>query len=257
VAKSKTGLLSNWRRVYLDLQVTRECLDRGLRILNAIVLGFEKRGWRVSIGRENRRYSLVTVLGEKIPFGVRERLKRVANPPPKKVKNRFGEWDTPYYRKFEEVPSGELAIALRSPGYGHIALEWRDGKTQRVEDLLNDFMVAVIRCAENEKEEERQRIVRQREYEERSARQEAERRRVERERARFNELKEYAAHWEASQSVKAFLADVRSRAEQPGPLSPDSPLERWLSWAEERANRMDPTPYVLTEPPEAGDLSIP
>src|SRR5687767_7717216 len=58
-------------------------LNRALRVMDALIKSFERRGWKVSIATGDDRKTSVTVLGRQVPFGIREKIKKVENPPSK------------------------------------------------------------------------------------------------------------------------------------------------------------------------------
>jgi hypothetical protein len=237
----------DWRDPHLDIDVSRDCLNRALRIMDALVKAFETRGWSISLGSGDDRKSYVIVLGQHVPFGVREKLKHIKNDPAKPVRLPSGQTYTPYQSPYQEVRSGQLALVIRqSWGYG-VHKSWNDTASWRVEDRLNAFVVGIVAYAADELE-------RHRRYEENErVRLEAERRRLEEARrreeeaARGRELERQAESWSKSQRIVAYLAAVREAAMQKGiPVEPGSPLEKWLQWASAYARLLNPIAETLS-----------
>ena len=142
--RTATELLYNYPESYLDVHVTRPMLPRALRIMDALVKAFEERGWKVSLGSKSRdhdRKSYVTMLNQAVSFGVREKLKKVET-------HAARDWEA----KYADMPSGKLALVIRhSWGYG-VEKSWEDTASRRVEDRLNEFIVALFSEAYDELE---------------------------------------------------------------------------------------------------------
>lgn len=240
--------VGNWRVRHLDVDVSRAALRRALRITDALVKAFEKRGWSVTLGAGDDRKSYVIVFGQRIPFGIREPRRQIPNDPPKPVRLPTGETYTPFHRRYREVPSGHLAMVIRN-GWGHaVSKTYCETESRPLEERLNDFVVAVIRAAHEEAENERRR----REDEERRRVAEelriAEERRRRLEAARRQALEDQAQRWRRSRTLKEYLAAVRGRAEAvSGGLVAGSELAAWLEWAEAYAQMLDPLAGPLEE----------
>jgi hypothetical protein len=129
---------------------------------------------------------------------------------------------------------------------------WRDGRTQRLENLLPAVLQGILVTAEmlrtRRLESERQ----ERERQAALARQaELERLRREEE-ARRQELEHQVNRWIKSQNLRAYLRAVEQEALRRGLLTtPDTRAGRWLSWACEHADRLDPIAGVFEHNKEA------
>jgi hypothetical protein len=72
---SEYGVL--WRpNGSLDLRVSPASLNRALRILDTFIKTTEGLGWNVSVGGHNNRDTFIVVSGEKIEFGIEEKVRR-------------------------------------------------------------------------------------------------------------------------------------------------------------------------------------
>lgn len=232
------GYLGNWQVRHLDVEVTQPTLKRALRIIDAVVKAFEARGWEVSLGKGDDRNSYVTILGQRIPFGIREPRTQVPIPPAER--GRFG---SPY----REQPSGRLALVLRE-SWGHsIKKSFTDSEARPLEGRLNDFMVAAVALAHERAEWERRRAESEaRRREEELARLEARRRR-EAEAARVRTLEEEAERWHRSRIIREYAAAVRAAAETKGAPTKSGELAAWLEWAEAHARSLDPVEHKVRE----------
>lgn len=229
------------RQPRLDIGVSNGLWHRALRIMDALVKAFEVRGWTVKLGAGDDRKSYVTILGEPIPFGIREPLKKVLNERAKPERLRDGTLYTPWRSKYRDEPSGLLALITRHP-WGHaVDRSYVESATRPLEERLHAFMISLVSMANEEIErEERRRIARQqREETERQRLAEERTRQAEAERAR--DLERQSALWEKSRRIRDYVSAVRSAAEaQPGQLEKDSRIAEWLEWAESYASFVNP-----------------
>jgi hypothetical protein len=228
------------REPRLDIDVSDALFNRALRVCNAILKGLDARGFTPSLGKGDDRETHAVVLGQRLAFGVREGTKRRENPPPQKQRVN-GQWIIPYYQRYTFEPSGELTLFVRNwGGHGHFRT-WKDGKHRRIEEYLNEFMVALVERAEDqralearwERDRQERAVAEQRRYEEQQRR--------EREVERVRELETQAKNWAKSRDLNAYLAAVRDMAQvRHGGIQPGSELGTWLEWATRYAASLDP-----------------
>ena len=228
----------NWTSRHLDVDVSKSMLPRALRIMDAVVKGFEARGWKVSLGTGDDRNSYVTILGQRIPFGIREPRTRVSVP----LDDRKG-----YGPDYNEEPSGRLALVLREY-WGHsVHKSISETESRPLEQRLNDFAVAAIRLAHERVEWERQRAEMEERFQrERQAREE-ERRAREAEAHRIRLLEEEAELWHRSRRITAYVETVRAAAHTTGPHAFPRELGEWMRWADSYASSINPVERRLRE----------
>jgi hypothetical protein len=250
-AKRETEFIGNYREPHLDLQVTRDLLTRALQLMDAVVKAFEERGWKISLGsksEEQDRKSYVSLLGTQIPFGIRERIKKVENPPPKAVKMAGGGMYTPWEAKYRDLPSGRLSIVLRERWGKSVVKSLDDTPNQRLEDRLNEFMVAVVARAYENLEWNAGREEHDRNWRIQELLREERARRQREELARIQALEQQAADWNQSQILTAYIAAVRAiRQKQPDAVQLGEEFESWLTWAEDYAAQLDPLHQSLEQ----------
>jgi hypothetical protein len=226
----------------LDISVSRNSLQRALRIMNALIKALEARGFKVSIVTEKKNAyywsykTCVSVLGQTIEFGLKEVLKQTKRElTPAERKER--PWADRF--EYEYNPSGRLSLEIKN--WSAPRKNWSDGKIKRVEDCLNDFIVALIKTSV----ELRTREV-QRKQDERN-RMEWERLREERDRlrreeeARLQNLIDNASNWQKCKQIREYIQAVKEDAiRKNGGIEPGSELDRWLTWASQQADCFDP-----------------
>jgi len=240
-AKSGQAYVGTWREQHLDVQVSHDMLNRALRLMDVLVKALGERGWKVVLGTGDDRKSYALVLGQRVPFGIREKLKKVRNEPAKPIRTSPGEWYTPYRSEFRDEPSGRLSLVLRNRWGSSVDKSWDDGASGRIEDRLNEFILAIVARAEEDREWDRRREEQARSrIEEEQRRCEAARRR-EAEAAREREFDRQVESWQKSQQLAAFIAAVRrAAADEAGGIESGSALDEWLRWGEDYARRLNP-----------------
>ncbi len=234
----------------LDIEVSKEQLRRALRIMDALVRAFETRRWKVELGARDDRKSYVTIFGQRVPFGIREVLKKVANPPPKLERLSDGRMYTPWQSKYRDERSGVLAFVIRYDwGYG-VHKSWAETKTRPLEERLRDFVISLVRDAHDSLERARKRAENERLAEQAAERRRQEEHRSEAEAARVRALLLQSDLWHKSRRLDEFLRAVRTAGEsQPDGLKDDSDLSKWLAWAEAYARSIDPLDSPISSLP--------
>lgn len=246
--KKDAEYVSNWHMRHVDIEVTKGQMRRALRIADALLKGFDRRGWKVSLGggteRDDRK-TWVTLLGQRIPFGIREPLKKVLNEPAQPRRLSDGQWYTPHQSKYRDEPSGKLALVLRN-SWGHsVSRSWPDLPSQRVEDRLSEFVVAIVAEAHELNERAARFAVEDRKRQEAELLRAAEQHRREAEIARREALAKQASRWDQSRLLKEYIRAARLVAA--ATEDRDSEVLGWLEWAETYANALDPLSRPLRD----------
>ena len=231
----------------LDISVSRTQRQRALRIMDALVKYLEASGVGVEVSRERTdRYgseqrTFVTeaiVGGERVGFALREKQRMHKEPPSPRDAARGWPWDRP---TVSYLPSGTLELSLTSPRLEGIRRNWSDGKRQRLEDVLGEFVVGLDPAASRLRElraEDARRQQAQLEAELRRA-EEAERRRLEE--ARIARLIGEAAAWSRAAELRAYAeAGLRLLDERGGEGEADEARRADLEWLLGYADRIDP-----------------
>lgn len=236
----------------LDIQVSPQILARAFLIMDALIKSLEARGFKVSMSNNDKCVTSVSVLDETFEFGLKEFLKQTKHeltPAEKKKKEELSWYD--FFPKYDYNPSGKLSLMIKTYAGDGIRKTWTDGKKQRVENCLNAFILGLIMIAVAKKAERIERDRREREWQER------ENKRVELARLRREEeervqaLEKEASAWNKSQQIRAYLKAVREVALQKnGEIEPGSELDKWLTWASQQADRLDP---LVESPPSILD----
>jgi hypothetical protein len=196
----------------LNLNVTRTSLDRALHIFDTLIKALEKRGYHVTVDPSDK--TEVIILNEKISIKMEE----IDGPRP-----------------------GRLGFILWKDWVNDIDQQWRDRRQERLENMLNSFVVGLVNAAgrqwlmhridrtlamEKEKQENRQKV----DEAYRKAEQE-----------RIDALMKEINKWELCQKVRAYIEAVTNAAlKKNGNIAAGSPLAEWIAWATKLADGNDP-----------------
>jgi hypothetical protein len=246
------------RLACLDISATGDALERALRIMDALVRAMEQRGFRVEVTKADQRgrpqpyaneqpwtpsRTGVWVAESFVEFGIREDADTIEIPPPPSQRGRRLGPIPPVWEPrptTERRPNGKLTLSITNANTHGARKSWSDGKRQRLEDCLNDFIAGVVEAAD------RQRIARieaerwRREWEERERRRAEELQRQEEEARWGHDLDSRAQDWAHVRVVREFLLAVESHAAtREGVAASDIDIGRWLAWARRRADQIE------------------
>ena len=127
----------------LNIRVSPQHLSRAVRIMNALFLALEARGHQLGIQDGFKKAFGVRMTGQPVEFGLEEKFQRIERPEDKNRKqNPWG------YRRYEYVSTGTLMLKITEWGAAGLQKTWSDGKTIKIENCLNDFVVGLLKVAE-------------------------------------------------------------------------------------------------------------
>lgn len=248
------GILEPTDKMHLNIRVSRKSLRRALRIMDALLKGLLRRGFKVY---QEECSVQVQIHGECLTFGISEEI--ITLKTQSKDTNLDGYYEFGHSRFDQErVPSGKLCLTIHDHNYywgNNFRKNWRDTKRKQLEDSLDAFVIGLIKRAvkkkeyRHEKEEEKRQqreLARQREEEQNRL---AElKRQVQQEQTRVSKLITDAENYHKSKQVRNFIAAVENEQLKDNPVYvTDDDYENWVKWALDQADRLDP----LTESPES------
>jgi hypothetical protein len=189
-------------RVCVDVRVSKTSISRELRILQALFVAVDDRGYSVTV-KDGKTF--ITVLGEPFRVFLKEQLRQTIRDltPEEHRQRRQGLTVNPYFLK----PSGGLTFYVGDDSYTTKATA--DGKKRRLDESLNLLIENLVQRAFTEKarraereraEEERRKAEERRKEEENRERHELAKR------ERFDRL---AQHWRKNEERRAFLEALR------------------------------------------------
>jgi hypothetical protein len=140
------GIIEHSKKDCLDIRVSKKNLPRSLRIMDALIKALESCGYEVSM---SRNLTEVRILDISLSFAIYEELRRKrleAKDHDLKGYYQFG------YNQYDKqpTPTGNLCLVINDPGFytgGICRQNWKDGKSQRLEDCLNSFISGLLKTA--------------------------------------------------------------------------------------------------------------
>jgi hypothetical protein len=250
IRSTKPDLKSTIRpkaRGCLDVRVGRDCIDRAMRIMDTLIKALEARGMRVTIADNKKFAACISVMDEVIEFYLEERVKIIEKKLTPAQKKEQQEYPWRYGNEYDYIPTGILSLKINGEGISDTRKTWSDGQKQRLENCLNSFIIGLMKAAEIIKKNRIEREKRELEWQERRRRhEELEKVRWEEE-ARIKELNEEVSSWSKSQQIRAYTEAFKKAVIQLyGEMVPGGKQDKWLTWANEYADRIDP--LVISEP---------
>ena len=126
----------------LHVHTSRALHVRALRIMEALLTTFEARGFAILPIAEGVR---VGILDESLGFAIEEGTKRVEHAvtfTEQKLIDRGMGWQVP---KHDSVPNGALTLVITN--VRGLRQRWSEAPNRPLEELLNKFMIGLVRAA--------------------------------------------------------------------------------------------------------------
>ena len=231
-------LVSREEEGIFKISVSKSELNRAFRILNTIIRELEQRKFPVYI---NKGLIKVKIFGQEIGFSLKEKNKRIELP------QKPGS----YFKDYDYLPTGILILSIENVYVDHIIRKsFTDNYSGKVEDKLNEFMVALLVCSQAMIAEKKYRDEQHRIYEEQQRKREELREQIKIEEKKVADLFSDIELFHKAQIIREYLETLRQRAtglrdEQ------KKEAEDYIKWALEQANRLDP---LVKSPPSILDL---
>jgi len=219
---------------------------------------FENYEWDVTteVGYHSAPSSYVEILGEKIKFALHEKVKRTDHIITEKEKAELRRYKYTSIPKWDYTPTGKLSLMVNEYGSYGLQKTFTDGVTKRIDDKLNEFVVNLYKIAFVDHQERLKREEERRRWQEEQRQLAEEARRREKEQQRLLELEKQSQLWNKSNQLRTYIKEVENRALlHHHPADHQVKLERWLLWARDHADRIDPLINGLRfdSEPEPGD----
>lgn len=227
----------------VDVEVSPALLDRALRIMNALLLALEGRGFVVEV--DSTGATRVLVGDEWIRFGIVERLQQVwpsAKKPPKKLEGSGREWWLYCNRpRMQLAPSGKLILEMKEADIG-VQVQWRNGK-RLIEKRLNDFVKSLFVVAEAKRSAKQADARWRMSFEEEAHRAQRKRMNDERRAAssptsparRESKVLQMLERWQRATDLRQLVDEMKHATIRNG-----AALPKWVAWAERYASCIDP-----------------
>lgn len=226
--------------------VSKPSVPRALRFMDALLKALEAAGGKIEFeGDRWRRRTVVKFAG--LPAsGIRLRERYNQRPNDKSKDSGF------YWRKWRYVPNGLLLLDQGPSSYGR-AYCADTAKSSRIEDAIENALIAIIKEASDTRAQERKwEALRRREAELDELREKLKEQR-EAEQQRVDQLLAEANAVHQSRIIRSYVELVRQAGAGKGRFDSVRALEAWVKWASQQADRIDP---LVESPPSILDQTI-
>ncbi|HLE00572.1 MAG TPA: hypothetical protein VJB59_09950 [Bdellovibrionota bacterium] len=229
----------------LNIHVAKDSVRRALLIWQGLIKALDRRGHRIDVIQDRGQWSsgawrtFVIIEQERVEVRMEEPTKRYNREPTEKEK----KWG--YWKKWGYNPTGKLNIIIEESSSYVGQRNWTDTDQMPIETRLNDFISALLLCAESMRIRALDNARRAKEEEARRKIWEEERKRAEREQARINDLETRLKSWEYSNNLRAFIKSIEERLATSGAIAIEPKLLHWLEWVKKHIDANDPVVRVM------------
>jgi hypothetical protein len=218
-----------------DLRVSKVNERRALLIIDTLCKWFEKNNIKIHLPFEKNNTTEVIIDDQRIRIKIEEKSKLTG----KTLTERWGGYE--YYTR-EYTPTEQLALIIDNYCWNcSIRKVWRDGKTSKVEEKLDEFVAALFQHAEYEKARElrleAERVEREKQHKLKKYHEAC----TKLEQEMLNELIQQSKNAMYSRELYKYINEVKQRAklEYKNTQYPKR-LINWITWAENYACELDP-----------------
>jgi len=242
---NQRGLVISKNGPLAHMLVSRDQLSRALKVLNALLLALEERNQPASWPKQENALLAVSIDGEPVRFSLSELTDSAPHVlTPTEVQH---PWSAP---KYDYKLTGRLQLQISNlPLYmGPIRRTWADGKQQRIEDCIGDFMVGLTVAAAAIRKNRQETEERHRQREEERKREEEERCIAEEQKRKAELVTELIGNWELAASLRRFVKAIQDeKVRSDFSEAERNDIQQVADWTREYADSLDP----LCDLPEA------
>jgi hypothetical protein len=227
------GILIPRNKIYLDIRVTRDCVNRACLIMDTLMKGLVDRDYELTIEKDDSARTIVSVEGESIEIGIDEKIRAVDHVITPKEKAEYGGY-IGWTPRYDHLPTGELTLKIRNATYLGVRQTWADGKVQKLEDCLGKFITGMHHAAQAIKEHRLERERQELEWEEKNRRWKERQRLEHLENQKIEKLLDDVNNWRLAENIRGYLKEIRKlKGEVEG-------LDGWIDWACCYVDKIDP-----------------
>jgi hypothetical protein len=245
--KDENGILLPRESGGLDVKVSEGTVERALQVMEQVVAVLEGKGFSIEMSEPGR--SVAVINGQHVSFGIEEPVRRVVTQKPR-VPNPTDRWDYDEVVTYE--PAGKLVLSIRVDTWGQHEQRkrWSDGKVQRVEAFIADFVAGLMRTAVALRRQEEELKRREAEQQKRAQEMAQLRKDIQDEEKKLKQFNEWVDGWERAERLRRFITAYAERSRSWA--AENRPRHKaWIEWATRQADRLDP--FVSEKPPSVLD----
>jgi len=229
-----TGLVYINEPGALKVTVSRQSTPRALRIMEALLRACLDRGWAVE-SSDKEATTRVSIGNDPVHFEIAEKTDRTEIEQPGRDKS--DPWYRPHY-KFN--PNGQLVLQITDYFFDGTRRTWGDGKTQRLESKLPDFIAGLKITSDHLKKRRLQQEARHHQWEEEKRLREEQEARIKREKELRDGLFSEVKGWKKAAEIRALVAELRQRMLTDPARYDREAVALWSDWALGVALTADP-----------------
>ena len=235
---NQCGLVIPRKGTLAHILVSREQLPRALKVLNALLLALEEQNQPASWPKQEDSLLAVRIDGEAVRFSLSELTDSAPHVlTPSEAKH---PWSAP---KHDYKLTGRLQLQIQNVPLlmGPIRRTWADGKQQRIEDCIGDFMVGLTVAAAAIKKNRQETEERHRLRQEEQKREEEERRIAEEQKRRAELVAELIGNWEEAVRLREFMKAIEDETVR-SDFSQEArnDIQHVVEWIRQYADTLDP-----------------
>jgi hypothetical protein len=233
--KDEHGILLPREAGGLDVRVSEGMLERALQIMGQILIVLERQGFSIEV---SEGHTVAAINRERVCFGIEEPIRRVVTQKAR-VPNPTDRWD--YEELVTHEPAGKLSLVIQTSVWREYEqrTRWSDGKVQRLESLVGDFVAGLMRTAVAIRRQEEERKQREAEQDRRAREAEQLRKDIQEEEKKLEQLNQWVESWEHAERLRRFIA-VYAEKSISWSAEKQAQYKAWIEWAAKQADRLDP-----------------
>ena len=261
----KYGFLryGNTQLYQTNLRVTPDQLRRMTLFLDALFRLAEHLGDNSGVEHSRESGLSLKLLGERVRFEFWQGLKKTPHvlskeevEEEKRYAKRRAKGDpfslTPFIPQVDYLPTEQFTLQLQSLYLDSSCVRrtWKDTPDKPLELQLDRIALGLTKYAAKAREVRLERAAQERERAAELERQRERRRQQAAEQERRTQLERDAEAWHRAELVRHYVAAVETEAlSGQGAVDLESELGRWLAWARQHADRIDPRGSVHSSSP--------
>lgn len=214
----------------LDIRVSKTQIERAVALFDRFIRMAESVGAKVECAKERQTYFVAHE--QRVQIALLEKVKQL---PPEPSDQQRPWYDRP---RQQYMPLGALSFEFQGYFREGLRKTWRDSEHRKLEEILPDVIIGLMKLAiglrkedEERKERARKRALRETELVELE-------RAIQDERKRIEKLIDEAQRWRTARLIRDYVTTASSKA--PVRCTAEE-FPEWREWALAQADRIDPS----------------
>ncbi|WKZ70865.1 MAG: hypothetical protein QY331_06330 [Melioribacteraceae bacterium] len=224
------GIFSTEYNDIIDIRVTKNTLNRALRIMDTILKEAEDQGWTIKDPGYDKTGFIIN--GSEVDFLLREKQKT------ERVKSN-SDW-----RGYEKnyIPTGVLSLEIKSWSEGTgVKLNFKDKNNIQLLEQINDFFASLTKLAFIRRQRQIQHENREKIKQLKIEILQRKINRITNEEKKINDFQNMVLEWNKCQNLRNFIKAVENKyADRKDARFQNMSINEWVKWANRIADWKDP-----------------